>query len=498
MGYFDGDYFDPGYFDPGYWGTPLDAPAAPGCWGLSASGLLGTGVEASGSNYPFVDPEPELRGILADAYLAHAEAGAALPLRLAWMHGFDRAVNCDDEGPASSLNGDDPTPTHAVDVLIVDGGGAVVFDSTTAGYYTGEPFGDRLLIHEWRTNAAVCRVVQHTAVAFEGDARLLPATIRPARGQLDERASELMPGRIATLGPGGTPFTADVTLVAGYNVEFTAADASSGLRRVTTITVDAAPGGGAGRAPGCDPDEVLVRRINGQGADGRGNLAVGAQDCLWLRRADASSSLTLGYDCAPCCDCGDYERVQRGILRSWDVYDGAAGVADTLIDDYQAMADRWEAEKACREAQTVRLNILVNGPYLEVAASFCNTTAACADDVTLAISLLTQDPARASAPVGSSGVVKDSLGNVTNRTVAYGSRPMFALASLPGEADDWYANPPVVVNWIVVVEGTTVSVRFRYIVGGGADPGLPGVAVVASHQRPGEPAITSVIKSVVM
>lgn len=355
-------------------------------------GGRGVGVEAYGSNYPLVDPSPDVAGLLADFYLAHAVRAARPPLRLHWLHGFCNAQSsC---GSASRSSGG-PDPAHEADVVVKDAAGLTVFDSTVAAGFRAGPWGDRFRLYEWTGAGAVCRALVHAGAGEAAAVRAYETDLYPAAAVLDERASELVPGRVTTLSANGQAMTGVVALAAGYNTTLTEA-APGGPARTrrarARVVVAVAPGAGLGRYPGCQEPETVVRRVNGVGPDDRGDFGLAAAACYWLERpavvtgtaAVTPAALRLHNDCGPCCECRDYENTYQGVRRLHARFKAAGARADALRGAFRANADRWRAERACRKASPTRVSVAaLGGGYLGVAASFCNADDDCKYEVDL-------------------------------------------------------------------------------------------------------------------
>ena len=199
------------------------------------TGGKGTGVEASGSNFPFVQPSGDIVGLLADLWLSHDRQEVVPPLRVTQLTGFQQAF----EGQPS-----------AAQITIVDSKNTTIFDSPGAAYHY-KPWG-RLWIHEWLFSNAVCRVVQHCAVP---EPRVSwPSEIVPINGVLDERTSEVWPERLLFLSDSsGTTVQGSIQFNNGYNVDITTTPYAESLRNSTLLTFKADPGGGPGsfsRLPG--------------------------------------------------------------------------------------------------------------------------------------------------------------------------------------------------------------------------------------------------------
>jgi hypothetical protein len=350
-----------------------------GSWTITPQAVWGAGVDASGGGaYPLVSPASGLRGLVDDMHLATRAAAAVPPFALAWVYGLDTAVNGGStvlgDTSLSTLTGAGYTPAHAADLLVVDALGHPVFNSIHATSYHQTAFGSLLLVHEWRDAQSVCRIVQRTAAKFAGNAPLLPRVIFPDPGTLDARAWVLAPPRVDAIA-GATAADGTVTLTAGYNQTIAIAPRVVAGRAITRLTINSAPGAGLGRAPGCgDTPAPELRTINGQGGDPQtGDFAFGDEACLWLRRPYGKGhALQLGYDCKPCCDCGDYAGVQAQILAAWAAYARAAGAVAAARDAYLAARARWEAQRACRMTATLAVEALASLPYLIAAVGLCN------------------------------------------------------------------------------------------------------------------------------
>ena len=86
---------------------------------ITPLGGRGIGVNPEGTDYPFVDPNEDVRGILADAFLAHEVREVELPLRLFKMVNFDAALpgSC---SSSSSLSSSSSSSATRADVIIKD------------------------------------------------------------------------------------------------------------------------------------------------------------------------------------------------------------------------------------------------------------------------------------------------------------------------------------------------------------------------------------------
>ena len=168
---------------------------------------------------------------------------------------------------------------------------------------------------------------------------------------------------------GAAPADATLTLIGGYNAVFSTTDdpAALGPRSVglanapvpaDVVTVDAAPGLGAGYAPAAVA-ALLVRSFNGQGPDAAGNVLLVARDCLQLAPPVVSAvgggdavlphTLTLANNCGPCCGCDRYRAVSRAISRRNAKLQDRCNTLHALLDqatnDYETIVARLNAAR---------------------------------------------------------------------------------------------------------------------------------------------------------
>jgi hypothetical protein len=340
------------------------------------TGGKGIGVEANGSNFPFVQPSDDITGLLADLWLAHEVHTVVPPLRVSRMVGFQEAF----DGLASSAN-----------ITIVDAVDATIFDSPGATYYWKD-WGPRLRVHEWLFSDRVCRVVQHRATA--DPVPPWPQEIVPANGVLDERASELLAQRLLFVQVGDNTVSGEVTFINGWNVDIAAAPYKEPLRTTTALTYSANPGDGPGRYPGCQSPDAVLRTIDGQLPDTRGNFTLAASGCYYVRQplgtgtgglaVPVPSTLVIGNDCGPCCDCNDFVNVQRAVLNVESRLRSTAAIAENTRDEYVAASNRWNDSKSCYESQLLKIAAVTSArTYADVNLTICNGTADCLVDIQL-------------------------------------------------------------------------------------------------------------------
>jgi hypothetical protein len=426
---------------------------------ITPLGGRGISVNPEGTDYPFVDPNEDVRGILADAFLAHEVREVELPLRLFKMVNFDAAL----PGSCSSSSSSSSSATARADVIIKDATGRIVcdtafvptYDAVTNSGYRQVDFGTRFRIHEWvltedvtgQNKAFVCRVVQHTAFEDEEDVHCVPQLLYPARAELDERVSQLLPKRIRSIRVNTTTVRENIALTNGFNTflfhgsdtrtSTTAAippavlpgtnfpfSIDPNLRQKNRITLSASPGDGLGKYPGCPELDIIIRKINGvkpQGERGNddkpltnsGNFLLAAEECYYVRqpttllngqavpRTDLvpaipgpagsipAPGLRIGNDCGPCCECVEFARTYKAMVRLRDDFKLLGTRAETTRDLYKDNMARWIASKNCREDHPLRL--AVSQAYgsetlvISAAGAICNTSDECITDVDLEI-----------------------------------------------------------------------------------------------------------------
>lgn len=315
---------------------------------ISLDAGRGMGVDFYGSNYPFVHPDAEIRGLLADFWLSYSDPVVVPPLYIVQMSHLGRPLLLEPPGAADE---------HQCDLVIQDSNGYVVCDTSSADSYTGRAFGNRFYIHEWIFTDKVCRVVQHTkldhgltevmrvseeSVLLEteaGEIRILeqlgagiPIHILTSAGRLDERTHEQTTDRVESIQVGTDLLTGNIVIKAGYNIQidqgssaairtvpniaqsFSSTNATGLAGTISNLVISASPGAGNGVFPSCQDPVPALHSINGVFADSAGNILLTAADCLFVRppyiRKDptsiATATLRIGNNCTVCSRCSEY------------------------------------------------------------------------------------------------------------------------------------------------------------------------------------------------
>lgn len=353
------------------------------------------GVDAEGTNYPFVRLTEQTNNLLSDFYLSYKDGTKVGPFRISALYNFDRPLGL---APA-------PGPgQNQSDLIVVDANNSVVCDTATA-QYVGRPFG-RFYIHEWVGEGYVCRAVQHRTfpedlleatrateqdedrITEQDEERILeqlpspvPASLTLTDGQLDERTYHCLNERVDRLIVNGEEIEGDVRFVEGFNVSFGAESplptflfdaiavlaprSAMAVLPTSSITVSAIAGAGQGTAPGCIDREPGIRYINNRGPDSHGNFLLEGDECIYVR-LDTNNlesgnpvlrphQLKIGNSCTACRRCSDYV----------DVYEMEREVNDLILSNrtrlqavktgYTSLRSDWIAFRTCTQSDYVKL-----------------------------------------------------------------------------------------------------------------------------------------------
>lgn len=450
---FSRSYF-PLYFTPGYFGhQPAHVDTSP----VEDAGH-GIGVEFEGTNYPFVQPSNDIRGILADFWLGHYLTNAVGPFRITAVYGAGNV-------PLGTLGG----PSHTLDVVVKDANNLTVCDTRTALSYRGVYFGNRFFIHEWIFADRTCRAVQHTKISTNNPISL-DATITPVNGILDERTNELMPARVLSIQVGDEILSGDIVFQSGWNMEI-AQDPISGhgssrldlsglidttgavVVNETSLQFSAVAGAGDGVFPGCIPeDEIGLRRINNIPPTDTGDFRLNGEQCIFVAPpyllGDPTRiipfALQIGNHCGQCRPCDNYVDAYRELRDIYTNLNSIAGRAErdrntfrTLVNDVQDVADN------CTKSITGNVSggLDYRATSISVSVQITNNTQACYKNVTLSVSM--------SFP-GGAPYIAHSGGFKT-----YDS----------GKSEPWYdaSFPSLTTTWDEISPGTSVRIHFVLI-----------------------------------
>jgi hypothetical protein len=289
-------------------------------------------------------------------------------------------------------------------LVIEDEDAQVVFDTDnlTPRFRTWGP--DRVIVMWSDSDQGVLKIVVRL---LEG-----PSNVSE-RLEIDPRTYSRVPGRLSTLQGNTGP----VELVAGYNmrIDVEPISVADGKRRQTRIVFNAIPGAGLGRFSDCGEERSPIRRIGGREAGSDGNFLLDADGCFRIQRpvsifeeddvgriavygdtgigeADAKHALRIDSDCAPLCPDSYYIRVHRGMLRMWDRWKTLAEDLEAVRDDYRTVKARWDAQRACRLANPIRLVVAAEkGCKFTIGGLFCNMSGVCLANTEIRFKLTLRD-----------------------------------------------------------------------------------------------------------
>lgn len=501
---------------------------------FDAHGRQGIGVAQpqSGTDYPLVRPSEDIRYLIADFHLAFddpAEYNGGVPFTppyyIYWVYGLGCDTSTLSESSVSSslslssVSSESseaaeapPSPGNLADVIVVDSLGARVFDSTQPAVTTFNvrDWGSRLQIYEWRSEKdAVCFLVIHTAWSPNDNItpKDFPLEMFPESAQLDVRTVIKLPKRVRSLTVILDNYKqVPVEFHAGFNMEILpGATETVGRRRLTPVTFNATAGSGLGIYPGCEPEPLFIRTINGISPNTVGDFYMAAADCYWIRQptvlgdgtglptiavtpgsipeaglpdedagktksADgwppgddpAYAHLQAGSDCPPCCDCDDYVEVAGYTNQERDKYQALGVDFEGIRDVYHENRIRWLASLACFHRRPLRIFMQPQlCPYLDVVIQFCNQTDECVTNLELTVEMTT-------SPTGGEGVEVPGFTFITGASRKAGRRSnVIERGQMGGVWPTFYA------VFESVEPGSTGNAQFRLEF---AECGTPGAA----------------------
>lgn len=453
---------------------------------------------SGGTNYPFTRPSSDIQYLLGDFYLSFPDdiCQHPYPFHVAWLYGFGT-------NPVSPPAGY-PTPVNSHDILVRDGNGVTVFDSTASEVtYSSSVWGTRLLIHEWldETGFTVCRCTEYTewsqADIDGGLDKTYDDYIVPTNGELDARTYNKLPQRLVNIKVGLTNISGNVLFDEGYNIGLSADTTAGvisqlgladigidaprtlvipGVRKTNYITLSASPGSGLGTFPSCDettPADIVLRNLSGALADDKGNISFDETGCLRYQRPVSLTNLSprqfvyaspsldsqtsraaieMLNDCGPCCDCEFFARTYQGLKRQWFLYQGIATDAENVRNTLKSNVDRWHAAKVCRESNPLSLSVLPEPDCKIVhSAIYGNTSKCCLRNIHFRFTfyyyrdgILINPPALSYYDCNRTEILGDPQTNGPERIALLGDYPVY-------EAISDYANPQ-----------STTRVTFRF------------------------------------
>lgn len=368
-----------------------------------------------GTNYPFVNPSTDVRYLLADLFLSFVDdsGGFVAPFRVARMWGFDGSSG----------------PEHDRDVLIVDANDETVFDSRLASSFESKTWYSRVRIHSWSYDSGVCRICENILgippddpfgvayddsdfVTYDDDDVLSVAGDRdygsdfePVSGVLYPECCERQPPRLRRIVVGDDEIDdPEVEFVAGYNMRIGVSDVAGDGRGATRIAFDASAGEGLGIYRDCPEPSDGLTGVDEAVPDERGVLLLKGGDCFRVYRPQVRSgnqyvwedpedkyALTIANDCERGCGPDSYVRTYEGIRRETWAWEDLARRAVDLRNKLSDLFALWEAERACRAATLLNVEIVNEGSdKVGGGLVLCNGSSCCIHDARLRVSFVTE------------------------------------------------------------------------------------------------------------
>lgn len=422
---------------------------------MAVSSNYGSGVFPNGTDFPFVTPSYDVRGLFEDLFLSFdGRSSYVYPLKVSQVSGFklpygsasSSSLGSGSSSGSSSYGTDD-------NIVISDSANTVVFDSSSATHTSKREWGVDRVIYTWESSSVFLTVVQHVGAGSTDRADVF----EPIEGILDERTYQKESYKVNSIKIGSTYLKGNITLVAGYNMVFSIKPTVDveGTRKVNQIQVGSVGGYGLGVYPYC-PEGCIsdaVQGINGVGPSIVGNYSLVATNCYWFGVAGESDStryrpfdaadhaLSLKNNCLPCCECDDYVYTYRAIQNLYSRFKGLGDRAMKTRTQHYANQDRWIQGKTCRENSSMRIFALpAAGGIASVLVTYCNTTPNYIGPIRLEIDLET-------------GGKPGSLG-------ANGATWYPATSGSPISIDPEGEWPNYIFRWDSIAPGKSAKVRF--------------------------------------
>lgn len=358
-----------------------------------------------------VAPQDDVRYLVADFFLAYDDPGeytanqskVTPPLQIKYLYN----VGCRDNAMPPGF----PTPRSgsSADIVIVDANDVTVFDTTTGAVESHiAEWGTDYKIYSWKKADQVCELVAHTTWSHgDKDKKFFAKYIAAVNAVLDARATYKMPRRLRTISVenGGTtvgPYTGKVRFRNGYNTQIIpAASTVTNFRLNTRVVFSAVSASGLGRYSNC-PDTALeavqpLKKLNGV-APVNGDLVIGANDCLWVRRPvekDSDNNINpssnvqqqIGADCPPCCECSDYVNTALYMNQVQSQYLLIGSRAEEVKLLHEQNVARWQDQRECSVNPLKLFLVPQRCPYMDIVMMICNPCQDCIPSSVLNLAL---------------------------------------------------------------------------------------------------------------
>jgi hypothetical protein len=396
----------------------------------------GSGLFPNGTDFPFVSPSSDIRGLFEDMHLSYS-GNYTLPLKVTEVVGFNSG-----------------NPSVAT-ITITDAEDDVVFSTLDAIDSSNSSWGSNRIVYSWTTLGAVLTIVQYFTSATS-------VSIYPESSVLDERVSLKQTDKVNRIFIDNTEHLGDIYLVAGNNILFTAVSATAveGKRKVNNIQISAVAGSGTGIYPFCPTGcvQTFIKTLNGVSPDIYGNMALVTKDCYWtgvsgisngqLYQPSNQNTIDLNNNCSPCCECEDFVKTYKGIKNLYTKFKGLGDRSMRVRSQHYSNQDRWVAAKTCREEHSMKLFALpISGGRASMLVAYCN------------VSQNTIGPIRVEVNMASSTQAspEDNLGDIVANSVVW-YPPKGGSPQVIEPEGEW---PNYIFRWDSIAPGRSAKIRFN-------------------------------------
>lgn len=407
----------------------------------------GSGLFPNGTDFPFVSPSSDIRGLFEDMHLSYS-GNYTFPLKVTSVVGF---------------NSSNPSMSN---ITITDANNAVVFSTAAAISSSYSSWGSNRIVYSWTTIRAVLTIVQYFTSATS-------VSLYPTNAVLDERVSLKETDKVNRIFVDDEEYSGDLYLVAGNNIafNFVSSTAVEGKRKVNNIQISAVPGSGLGIYPFCPPGCVqdFITSLNGIRPDTNGNMAVVTKDCYWtgvsgisngqLYQPSNQNTIGLNNNCSPCCECEDFVKTYKGIKNLYTKFKGLGDRSMRVRSQHYSNQDRWVAAKTCREQHSMKLFALpISGGRASMLVAYCNVSQNTVGPVRVEVNMASSTQANPDANLGSI---------VDNSTIWYS--PKGGSPQVIEPEGEW---PNYIFRWDSIEPGRSAKIRFNVEVPDTADGDL--------------------------
>lgn len=399
---------------------------------MSVATGYGSGIFPNGTDFPFVAPSTDIRGMFEDINLVYTESHS-LPLRITRVSGFQFL------SPSGS------------NLIIEDEEDNVVFDTSVATTRSNSLWGSDRIVYSWEFSGKALYAVQYIG----SGAVERPALFYPDNAILDERAYLIEPDKVNKLRVGATDYYGDVSLVAGNNFVFVLRNTTSveGKRKINYIQTAVGVGYGTGIYDQC-PDGCVsdaIKTINGVGPTPYGNLGFILTDCYWIGLPGVSDGyrywptyanrINIYNNCSPCCECNDFVKTYKGIRSLYEKFKTLGNRTMKVRAQQYANQAKWLCSAQCRESNSMRILALpAGGNLVSVVLTYCNVSQNSVGPIQIQLNLTS---------TGNVGFIKNNSATWYPTT---GTSPIIIIVE-----GEW---PNYIFRWDEVRPGRSAKVKF--------------------------------------